>query len=198
MVAELKYADEDLTRALVIERVQAHIENGTQPNAAFARVWEEIEAAGQIEALARLHGVNLVGDLWRTWNIAHRPAAVARSIARPVHPSAVTTRDAIQGEVFAPRVVAARRVDLAMVRESLDTQYSVDGAWVRLADMTAAQCLRVAEDYRSRAIADEHKARHMRAIAACLTEGETVGQKLSEREVMRLYRVSAPPGNTLA
>jgi hypothetical protein len=197
MVADLKQAAEDLTRALVIERIEAYVEDGKQPSEAFALVWEEIERADEVEALARLHGVNLVGMIWRSWNIAHRPSAVARTMTRPIHPVGITTRGSTTGEVLSPPV-ASRRVDLALVRETLDSKYLVAGQWVRLADMTAAQCIAVAEDYRSRAIADEHKARHMRAIAACLTEGETVGQKLSEREVMRLYRVSAPPGNTLA
>lgn len=198
MVTALRDADtDDLTRALVIERVQAHIDDGKQPTEAFALVWEEIEREGRIETLARLHGVNLVGMLWRSWNIAHRPAAVARTVVRPIHPAGVTAHDGVRGEVLPP-VVAPRRIDLALVRETLDSQYLVDGWWVRLADMTAAQCLKVADDYRGRAIADEHKARHMRAIAAGLQEGETVGQKFSEREVMRLYRICQPPGNVLA
>lgn len=198
MVAELEQTADDLTRALVVERVQAYVGGGKQPGEAFALVWEEIERSGQVESLARLHGVGLVGMLWRSWNIAHRPSAVARTITRPIAPSAVTARESVQGEVLPPSPVAARRVDLGLVRETLDSQYLVDGQWVRLFDMTAAQCIKVAEDYRGRAIADEHKSRHMRAIAAGLKEGETVGQKFTEREVMRLYRISAPPGNTLA
>jgi hypothetical protein len=198
MVAELQQSADEMTRALVIERVQAYVEDGKQPTEAFSLVWEEIEQSGDVEALARLHGVNLVGTIWRSWNIAHRPAAVARTIARPVHPVTVTGHEGVHGEVLPPAPIAARRIDLALVRETLDSQYIVDGQWVRLADMTATQCLKVADDYRGRAIADEHKSRHMRAIAAGLKEGETVGQKFTEREVMRLYQICMPPGNTLA
>jgi hypothetical protein len=193
MVAQLNppQADE-ITRALVIERVQAKIEDGMEHGAAFVAVWEEIENEGRVETLARLYGAKLVADLWRAWNITHRPAAVARTIARPVPPSLVAAR----GEVIPSP--PPRRVDLTLVRETLDAEYKVDGAWVRLGDMDRVACLKVADQYRSAAIADEHKARHMRAIAAALKDGETVEQKLSEREVMRLFAISKPPGNTLA
>jgi hypothetical protein len=193
MVAELKPQAEDMTRALVIERVQAHIEAGKTPNEAFPLVWEEIERAGELEALARLYGHNLVGNLWRTWNISHRPAAVSRTISRPVHPTVVTARD-ISPSPMPP----ARVVDLKPLRETMESLYKIDGRWVRLGDMDAKACLKVADQYREAAVADEHKSRHMRALAAILKEGETVSQKLSEQELMRLYRITQPPGNTLA
>jgi hypothetical protein len=194
MAVELRESgSHDLARADVIERVQAHIENGKTPNEAIADVYAEIELAGELEALARLHGHNLVGDIWRTWNISHRPAAVSRTVSRPAQPSLVTSN---ARPVAA--VPPARVVDLTPLRETLDSLYKIDGRWVRLGDMDAKACIKVAEQYRTAAIADEHKSRHMRAIAAALKEGETVSQKLSEQELMRLYRITAPPGNTLA
>lgn len=184
---------DDLTRALVIERVQARIEAGETPNEAFVNVWEEIEQAGEVETLARLHGTKLVGDLWRSWNIAHRPAAVIQTTSRPVHPSSV----AVSGQVVPPRP-PGRVVDLKPLRETMESMFKVDGRWIRLGDMTAKHCLKVAAQYRAAAISDEHKARHMHAIAAALKEGETVEQKLSERDILQLYKISLPPGNTLA
>lgn len=194
MVAQLNEPHvDDLTRALVIERVQVRIEAGETPNEAFVNVWEEIEQAGEVETLARLHGTKLVADLWRSWNIAHRPAAVNRTGSRPVHPSTI----AVRGDVLPP-APPARVVDLKPLRETLDSMFKIDGRWIRLGDMTSKMCLKVADQYRAAAIADEHKSRHMRAIAAALKEGETVEQKLSEHELMRLYRITQPPGNTLA
>lgn len=195
MVAQMNEPHPDeITRALVIERVQAKLADGIDHGAAFAAVWEEIEREGQTETLARLFGVKLVADLWRAWNITHRPAAVARTISRPVAPSLVAART---GEVI-PVPPQPRRIDLTLVRETLDAEYKVNGTWKRLGDMTSGDCLVVAEMYRAAAIADEHKARHMRAIAAKLEDGQTVEQVLSEQQVLRLYRISAPPGNTLA
>lgn len=179
-----------LTRAEIIDRVQSLIEAGKTPNEAITEVWEEIEASGAVEALARLHGAKLVADLWRGWNISHRPAAVARTISRPV------PAEVVRGQVL-PAPPPARVVDLTLVRETLDSKYKIDGIWVRLGEMDNRACLKVAEQYRSAAIADEHKSRHMRAIAAALKDGETVEEKLSERELMRLYKLSAPAGNTL-
>ena len=194
MVAQLNDPHVDaITRALVIERVQAQIDAGKTPNEAFVDVWEEIEQAGEVEALARLHGTKLVADLWRSWNIAHRPAAVSRTVTRPVSPSTL----ALRGDVLPP-APPARVVDLTPLRETMESLYKIDGKWVRLGDMDSKACLKVAEQYRDAAIADEHKSRHMRAIAAKLKEGETVEQALTEQELMRLYRISAPPGNTLA
>ena len=192
MVAQLNAPADDLTRALVIERVQAKIENGMTPNEAFVAVWEEIEQAGEVETLARLFGTKLVADLWRAWNIEHRPAAVSRTITRPVHPSTV----AVHGQVMPP-APRPRVVDLKPLRETMESLYKVDGRWIRLGDMDSAACLKVAAMYRAAAISDEHKARHMRAIAAGLKEGQTVEQKYSERDLIQLYRVALPPGNTL-
>lgn len=194
MVAQMHEPHPDeLTRALVIDRVQEKIEAGKTPNEAFVDVWEEIEQAGEVETLARLHGTKLVADLWRSWNIAHRPAAVSRTVSRPAHPSTI----ALRGQVLPPSP-PARVVDLKPLRETLDSMFKVDGRWIRLGDMDSAMCLKVADQYRAAAVSDEHKSRHMRAIAAVLKEGETVEQKLSDQELMRLYRITAPPGNTLA
>lgn len=196
MVAELHAEHDEITRALVIERVQERIDAGKQPLEASAEVWEEIKAEGNVETLALLYGYRLVSEIWRGWNLAHRPSAVARTITKPIHPSAVTAR-AVEGEIMRPQPIP-RVVNLTLVRETLDSRFVIDGHYIRLGNMTAEQCIKVADQYRSAAIADEHKSRHMRAIAAKLKEGETVEQALSEQELMRLYRISKPPGNTLA
>lgn len=196
MVAQLNPPQSDeMTRASVIERVQAYIEDGKTPNQAFADVYEEIANAGELEALARLHGSKLVGDLWRSWNIEHRPAAVSRTISRPVAPSLLTVSNGSGRPMAAP---PSRVVDLTPLRETLESLYKIDGSWIRLGDMDNKACIKVADQYRTAAIADEHKSRHMRAIAAALKDGETVSQKLSEQELMRLYRITKPSGNTLA
>lgn len=196
MVADLRTAADEITRALIVERVQAYIDAGKQPLEASAAVWEEIKAEGAVETLALLYGYRLVSEIWRGWNLSHRPAAVSRTMTKPVHPSMVTAQ-AVEGEVIRPQP-SPRVVNLALVRETLDSRFVIDGQYVRLGDMNAAQCIKVADQYRTAAVADEHKSRHMRAIAATLKEGETVEQRLSEQELMRLYRISKPPGNVLA
>lgn len=195
MVADLKDdAADEITRALVIERVQEKIDAGTPPPEAFVAVFEEIKLAGRIEDLALIHGHRLVAELWRSWNIAHRPAAVARTLSRPITPGLIT---AVSGDVIPP-APPARVVDLRLVRETLDSQYIVNGRYVLLRHMKETDCLNVAEQYRDTSIAAEHKSRHMRAIAHILKDGGTVEEKLTERELMRLWRITEPPGNTLA
>jgi hypothetical protein len=193
MVVNLQTQQREVTRAEIIERVEALISDGQQLTEAAAAVWEQIEAAGEIEAVARLVGHRIIADIWRNWNISHRPAAVARTVTRPTAPRLVT---ASTGDILPP-APRPRVVDLTLVRETLDSKFTVDGKLWRLGDMTKDICMKVAEQYRNAAIADEHKSRHLRVIASKLEGDETVEQKLTEQEVMQLYRISVPAGNML-
>lgn len=192
MVAELKPQREEISRAAVVERVEAYIQDDETPNRAFALVYDEIVDAGDLEALATLHGVNLVGDIWRKWNLEHRPAAIARRTAVPVSPRFIT------GTVR-PTQPSGRVHDPEIIRESLlDSRYRIDGDYYRFGEMNKALCLKLAQQYRKAAVEDEHKSRHIRAVAEALGEGETVEQKFTEDQLMRLFKIATPAGNMLA
>lgn len=188
MVAELKPQANDMTRATVVARVQVLIDDGASPNAAFAQVYEAIEQAGELEALARLYGSTLVGMLWRGWNLENRPAAVTRSIRKPVPP----TRIEAFGQVVAE--APGRVVNPEMLRETsmLDAQYKLNGEWVRLRNMDKTLCHKAFEQYRSAAVADEHNAQYFRALEAALKENEKVADRFDEAQLIRLFKIAKP------
>ncbi len=186
MVAELAYEQREITRASVIALVQEHVDGGMEPNEAFARVFADIEAEGRLEDLARLHGVNLVGTIWRSWNIENRPAAVARTVRKPNEP----VLSVVGSRVVEPEVLRERSL--------LDSMHRIGGHWVRVADMCKPACLEVFKQYRKAAIADEHNARFYRALAESLADGQRVADQYDEARLMKLFNISKPPGQTLA
>lgn len=189
MVVAAETQVREMTRADIIARVQEKIDVGMQPPAAFVAVYEEIDREGDIEALARLHGSGLVAMLWRGWNLENRPAAVSRSIRKPLHPTRIGPFGAVTAAP-APRVVNAE-----MLRETsmLDAQYKLNGEWVRLRNMDKALCHKAFEQYRSAAVADEHNAQYFRALEAILQEkGGKIEDHLGETELIRLFKIATP------
>lgn len=195
MVAQLMPAVSPISRADIISAVQARIEEGAEPNAAFSQVFEDLDARGQLEALARLHGVNLVGDIWRKWNLENRPAAVQGRVAKPVMPVRMTPV-LLDDEQRAPASTRFNRpvhsTEGMRERSMLDALYKINGEWVRLGGMDNAACERMFKQYREAAKADEHNARYFKAMAAKLPDGKIVQDVFTDEMLMRLYKTCQP------
>jgi len=189
-------APSELTRSDIVAAVQDRIADGASPNAAFVAVYAEIERAGQVEALARLHGAQLVGMLWRQWNGANRAGPVSRSGQQPI----VYVRPALVGDRpdADPAILDAaeprRVIDTSLLRKTslLDCQYKLGDEWVTLRFMTRRQCLMAFGSYRSDALGFEHSAQYFRAIAEKLDETQHVGDVFDEPMLLRLFKICKP------
>jgi hypothetical protein len=195
MVTELKEQQDQeeqertLTRADVVARVQEKIDAGETPNAAFSLVFDDIVNERLLEALVALHGADLVGRIWRTWNMANRPAAILRTLARPVQPSPVV-RPARQPLGPPPPPVH----DLAplLERPLLNGLWKLGDEWVRLGDMDNGTCHKVFEQYRKAALGKEHYAQFFRALEAGLGDGAKVEDKYDDALLIRLFKRTKP------
>lgn len=200
MVAELAPRAIEVTRAGLIDAVEREIAEGVSPNLAFSRVFDEIDRQGGLEALARLHGANLVGSVWREWNGKNRPGNLSRTATgqRPPMLAAIGSDGRVSAGPPQPRI------DAQLLRENslLDGMYPIlPGTWVRLRDMTAEQCEAMFEQYRAAAVTDEHNARYFKALAVGVGKAgaeKTVAEVYSEAQLMRLFNSCRPAGNTLA
>lgn len=186
MVAALNEERFEVTRENLVAVVQRYVNEGMQPNDAFRRVFDDLDAMGQLEDLARLHGAELIGSLWRQTNHLRRPGANGTMFR---HIEAVTP-DPSSDDARPSRVVALETLKRNVY---LDAMEKVNGRWVRVADLTRNECLSLFRSYRTVATSNEHSARYFRTIAEMLkTDQEVVAQHFDDDKLMRLWKRVKP------
>lgn len=197
MVAQPQPQPMDVTRPNVVAWVQALIDDKTHPLdpvAAFKRVWDDMDRLGQLEDLARLHGPSLVGDIWREKNAAirrpdgavtFRPDTQIAAVDREQHTTARTPT----APPPPPVIPIPERAPIS----SMDGLHKIGSEWVMIRHLTKAQCLALSKINAEKAGPFLHYKAYFLALAAALDdEVQTVGQKLDDRKLARLYRNTRP------
>lgn len=193
MVAQMNEQPMDVTRPNVVAWVQAYIDGGMQPNDAFRQVYEDMDRLDQLIELARLHGPDLVGSIWREANRALRPSSDG-AIFRADTQTAQTDRDMGTAPARAPQAPPPAPVipiPTNKTRAYLDAMEKIGSEWVIVRNLTKRQCAALAKGYGQQANPLLHNKRYFLALEAALdSDTQTVGEKFDDQKLARLYRMT--------
>lgn len=163
--------DQGLTTEAISRWVQAYIDQGMKPIAAANAVIHDVCESGLQEDLLLLIGPSPVCLLWmQSKRGTHRVPAPAPPVLM--------------------HVAAPRRVDTAQLQTStslLEGLEKVGDSWVRIGDLTGAQCREVARQLKTKALEVAQNARYYHALGQALKDGETVRQRFGEDDLIRLF-----------
>jgi hypothetical protein len=193
MVAQMNAQPMDVTRPNVIAWVQAYINDGMQPNEAFRQVYEDMDRLDQLIKLARLHGPNLVGSIWREANHALRPSSDG-AIFRTDTQTAQLDRDMGITTARAPQAsppVPVIPIPTNRTRAYLDAMEKIGSEWVTVRNLTKRQCAALAKSYGQQADPLLRNKRYFLALEVGLdSDTQTVGEKFDDQKLARLYRMT--------